>query len=54
MRVYYENVDDGNEVVVKERTTKLPNKHKKKNLLHHFKELFKSLYNYIAWEIKNK
>ena len=47
MRVYYEKED-------RIKTTNLPNKHKEKNLLHHFKELFKSLYNYMAWEIKNK
>jgi len=46
MRVYYEEE--------KVKTTNIPNKHKKKNLLYHIKELFKSLYNYMAWEIKNK
>ena len=47
MRVYYERDE-------RIKTTSLPNEHKEKNLLHHFKELFKSLYNYMAWEIKNK
>ena len=47
MRVYYDKEE-------RVKTTNLPNKHKEKNLLYHLRELFKSLYNYMAWEIKNK
>ena len=48
MRVYYDH--EGEVKVIHQKT----NKHKKRNLLYHLGELFKSLYNYMAWEIKNK
>ena len=45
MEVYYD---------IEEETHQRTNEHKETNLLYHLGELFKSLYNYITWLIKNR